>query len=450
MKEKLKERSNILKKNMFEDRLIRNEPTREELEIMNYKLYKKLDCLNNYEKNLDKVMFNNSLGNNKMMNKEEEKNKKKLKKNRYSDVFNSSSFDKKEKREINQNSERILDIPGIIDDFYLNILDWSKKNIISIGLTENLYLYNYLNSKSFKFTSLNSDYNSGYISSLKFEENGNFIGIGTSKGNIELWDIEKEKKIRNIKSKERSSNERILSLDWNDYILTSGGKNKILNHDVRMKNDLVSNLNFHSNEVCGLKWSNDKKYLCSGGSDNLCFIFDSKNIKNPLFQIKEHNSSIKSINWSNSLYGHTTNENILLTGGGLNDGKIKIWNITKLKNEQTISYSLNSQISSISSSNNEFITTSGFNNSTNHHSNQSLNGNQISIFKYKKKQIKNIFNLKGHTQRILHSVQSPVENEKIITASSDETIRIWNVFQKNTIKNSKNNSPLSIKDLNLR
>jgi hypothetical protein len=44
-----------LKKETRSERFIRNEPSKEELEILNFKLYKKLGNMNKYEKLLDKV-----------------------------------------------------------------------------------------------------------------------------------------------------------------------------------------------------------------------------------------------------------------------------------------------------------------------------------------------------------------------------------------------------------
>ena len=37
--------------------------------------------------------------------------------------------------------EKILDAPELKDDYYLNLLDWSSKGILSIGLADKVYLY---------------------------------------------------------------------------------------------------------------------------------------------------------------------------------------------------------------------------------------------------------------------------------------------------------------------
>jgi cell division cycle protein 20 (cofactor of APC complex) len=44
-------------------------------------------------------------------------------------------------RIISPHAEKILDAPDIKDDYYLNLLDWSSKGVLAIGLAEKVYLY---------------------------------------------------------------------------------------------------------------------------------------------------------------------------------------------------------------------------------------------------------------------------------------------------------------------
>ncbi len=51
----------------------------------------------------------------------------------------------KKSRKLNQRiitvaPEKILDAPGLLDDYYLNLLDWVDNGIISISLGSSLYL----------------------------------------------------------------------------------------------------------------------------------------------------------------------------------------------------------------------------------------------------------------------------------------------------------------------
>lgn len=47
---------------------------------------------------------------------------------------------------------------------------------------------------------------------------------------------------------------RVASLAWNSYVVTSGCRSgQIIHHDVRQRDHIVSTINAHSQEVCGLK-----------------------------------------------------------------------------------------------------------------------------------------------------------------------------------------------------
>lgn len=37
-------------------------------------------------------------------------------------------------------AEKVLDAPNMVDDFYLNLLDWSQQNVLAIALNQNAYL----------------------------------------------------------------------------------------------------------------------------------------------------------------------------------------------------------------------------------------------------------------------------------------------------------------------
>ena len=49
---------------------------------------------------------------------------------------------KKYTRHIPQAPERILDAPELLDDYYLNLLDWSPNNVLGVALGDAIYLWN--------------------------------------------------------------------------------------------------------------------------------------------------------------------------------------------------------------------------------------------------------------------------------------------------------------------
>ena len=55
-------------------------------------------------------------------------------------------------RHILDEPEKILDAPQLIDDYYLNLLDWGVSDVISIGLGEAVYLWNAKTSETTELT----------------------------------------------------------------------------------------------------------------------------------------------------------------------------------------------------------------------------------------------------------------------------------------------------------
>jgi cell division cycle protein 20 (cofactor of APC complex) len=82
-------------------------------------------------------------------------------------------------------------------------------------------------------------------------------------------------------------------------IISSGSRSgSIYHHDVRVADHHVATLAYHTQEVCGLKWSRDGKYLASGGNDNLLLIWDtnvssSGDASSPLFTLTHHQAAVK-------------------------------------------------------------------------------------------------------------------------------------------------------------
>jgi len=83
------------------------------------------------------------------------------------------------------------------------------------------------------------------------------------------------------------------------YIVDSGSRSGYIHHhDVRVAEHLVGSLAGHSQEVCGLKWSLDGKYLASGGNDNMLNIWPTDpgvlfTSASPLHTLSQHQAAVK-------------------------------------------------------------------------------------------------------------------------------------------------------------
>lgn len=192
------------------------------------------------------------------------------------DELNASSSSKSlgssssKARKISNQPERVLDAPGMLDDFYLNLLSWSCTNIVAVALGESTYTWR---AETGEVAHLGDTPEGSYVSSVDFSQDGQFLAIGTSTGSVELWDVESGQKLRTM----HGHLAQLPSLSWFGHVLSSGcGDGSIWHHDVRVARHKVGELMGHIGEVCGLKWRKDGELLASGGNDNVVNIWDGR------------------------------------------------------------------------------------------------------------------------------------------------------------------------------
>jgi cell division cycle protein 20 (cofactor of APC complex) len=166
--------------------------------------------------------------------------------------------------------ERVLDAPGMVDDYYLNLLAWSARNVLAVALAENTYVWN---AQTGSVTHLAEASEGNYVCSLDWASDGAYCAIGLSNGEVELWDVEAGRRLRSMGGRQA----RVPSLSWNSHILSSGCQDgSIWHHDVRVAQHKVGVLQGHSGEVCGLAWRPDGDCIASGGNDNVVNIWDGR------------------------------------------------------------------------------------------------------------------------------------------------------------------------------
>jgi cell division cycle protein 20 (cofactor of APC complex) len=304
--------------------------------------------------------------------------------------------------------ERILDAPNLIDDYYMNLLDWGTTNILAISLSNSVYLWNGNTYESNSLTSANDN-----ICSVSWMNSGTCLALGMTDGSIELWDTIKHHQIRSM----TGHLGRVCALSWNGYILSSGSKDSnIINHDVRIRDHNINTMIGHTQEVCNLKWSSDGVNLASGGNDNLLNIWDINNSSYQKYKFTDHEAAVKAISWSN------WQKNILASGGGSKDKTIKFWN-TDTGNLLS-SHSVGSQVCALLWDKHEkgLISSHGY------------SKNQICLWKYPNMIKSNELN--GHMSRVLYLSSSP-DGNYIVSGSGDETLRFWKIHEGNRRNDSE-------------
>ncbi|KAF2453528.1 WD40-repeat-containing domain protein [Lineolata rhizophorae] len=308
------------------------------------------------------------------------------------------------RRRVGTTPERVLDAPGLVDDYYLNLLDWSVGNQVAIGLERSVYIWSADSGAVNPLLEAPSD---TYIASLKWSQDGAYVGVGLGTGEVQIWDVEEQTRLRSMLGHEA----RVSSLGWNKHLLSTGGRSgAIFNHDVRIAQHKVAELNAHEGEVCGLEWRpSDGAQLASGANDNLVCIWDARSLTAPKFTKTNHKAAVKAVAWCP---WHT---NLLATGGGSHDRQIHFWNTTT--GARTNSIETGSQVTALrwSTAYKEIVSCGGF------------PDNSLSIWSYPNL-VKN-FEIPAHDSRVLHATLSP-DGEMLATAAADESLKFWKLFEK--------------------
>ena len=294
---------------------------------------------------------------------------------------------------------KVLDAPDLADDFYLNLVDWGGSNILGVGLGSCVYMWNSASGRVTKLCDLQDD----IVTSVSWIQRGTHVSIGTNKGLVQIWDAERQRRLRTM----TGHTARVGALAWNDHILTSGSRDRLIYHrDVRQPAQYLRKLVGHKQEVCGLRWNTEDGQLASGGNDNKLMVWD-KLSETPLYKFSEHTAAVKAIAWS------PHQRNLLASGGGTADRRIKFWSTSTGQCIQELD--TGSQVCNLawSKNSNEIVSTHGY------------SQNQIVVWKYPS--MTQVASLTGHTYRVLYLAMSP-DGQTVVTGAGDETLRFWKCF----------------------
>lgn len=309
----------------------------------------------------------------------------------------------KRKRRISKVPFKVLDAPALQDDFYLNLVDWSSQNILAVALGPCVYLWSACSSQVTKLCDLSSTEDT--VTAVSWAQRGTHLAIGTNRGDVQLWDTIKGRKLRSMEG----HTARVGTLAWKGPVLASGSRDRaIYLRDVRVEASYSEKLSNHKQEVCGLRWSfDDPGFLASGGNDNNLHVIDPRKPLVPVHRFSDHTAAVKAIAWSPHQHG------LLASGGGTADRCIRFWNT--LSGVGLSKIDTGSQVCNIAWSRNcnEIVSTHGY----------SLN--QIIVWRYPN--MSKVTTLTGHTFRVLYLAMSP-DGSTVVTGAGDETLRFWQIF----------------------
>lgn len=350
----------------------------------------------------------------------------------YSCIKPSGSV-KRSRRYIAKSPERILDAPGILDDFYLSLTDWSSSNTVAVGLGNTIYVWDADKGDADVLTEVESE---AHPTLLKWSQEGRFLAIGLSDGSLKIYDVNRSQCVRTLNVQMNG----IGCGCWRKNGILSYGtySGRIYHHDVRIQQSLVGLFENHSQKVCGLKWSEDERYMTSGGADCLVNVWEQTEIMseepNVLWSFSDHCATVKAIEYVPFL--GFAGSNMVATGGGTNDHTVRIWNLAT---------------GTIHSIHDTFSQVSGI--LFNKHYREMITGHGnpnpgVRLWHYQvtgsdKQSFLHVADMKGHGGRVLGLCQNP-DGSFIMSLAADETMRFWNCWKVDeSLKDTLGNAPSS-------
>ncbi|XP_068952645.1 cell division cycle protein 20 homolog B [Petaurus breviceps papuanus] len=296
-----------------------------------------------------------------------------------------------------------IHLTGLRDDYYLNILDWNSKGLLALALGSAVHIWN--GESHDGMGSIDLSPWSNYISSVSWTKEGGCLAIGTSEGEVQLWDVETKKMLRNMVGHISV----VGALSWNHFVLSSGSRlGKIHHYDTRAAQHHIGTL-CHKQSICALKWSPDGKLLSSGCIDGLLNIwpYDPGAKSCQPLKALHHPTAVKAMNWC------PWQSEILAIGGGMKDGHLHVWDINTENSTQTPC--TKSQICSLIwlPNTKEIATGHG------------IPEHEVTLWSYPFLTQSGGFS--GHRGRVLHLALSP-DQSKIFSVAADGTACVWKCF----------------------
>ncbi|KAJ5298896.1 uncharacterized protein N7443_007016 [Penicillium atrosanguineum] len=203
---------------------------------------------------------------------------------------------------------RILDAPFLRDDFYCTTLAYSfTSGVLAVGLANHVYLWS--ESSTVDHPPFKDVHPSNFVTSLSFSsDNGgrSILAVGRQSGQLSLWgfcesdirfELSHPNSISCVAFKPRVTqrlSEKFGHLEIDaEEIAVGDDVGNIWYYSVEWPENqnkrgwngsitLLAKISAHTQQVCGLAWSPDERFLATGGNDNACLLFELIDILPPL------------------------------------------------------------------------------------------------------------------------------------------------------------------------
>lgn len=197
---------------------------------------------------------------------------------------------------------RVLDAPRLKDDFYCSVLAYYyPSRTLAVALTHRVYLWTEVHGV--RYPPLPPARLANYVSSLAFSSSPGgkgILAIARNSGHVTLWSLFEQKArfeaphpwaVCSVAFRPTTTTRQVA--DAMDYVecedlLIGDDSGCLYYYSVHWPEftagsmTLLTKLDAHSQNICGLAWSPDGKTFVSGGNDNAALLFEVSEVLDDL------------------------------------------------------------------------------------------------------------------------------------------------------------------------
>lgn len=280
----------------------------------------------------------------------------------------------------------------------------------------------------------------------KFNASGKLLAIADARGNLYILEINTGRIVHR-----QYFRSKVSALSWNgDKVLAVGessGNLVLLSLDRPPTSPLLS-IQMHRSEIIKIAFSQNGTYLATSGADKEVLGLDLGRLRHHFYSLRgsflQNLPELASLSeadiirltvlpsMSKALCFHPLNPRYLVVGGGVDDQKIRLFDVVLRK--LMIKVHAGSQVCSVAFDvdGKTLISSHGFSENVIKLWDLNLLGKRLTTVKV----------LSGHAERVLYLSVSPC-GKFIVSGSGDETLRIWECFRQEAPsrlgKSSRNN-----------
>ncbi|KAH7911283.1 WD40-repeat-containing domain protein [Hygrophoropsis aurantiaca] len=236
-----------------------------------------------------------------------------------------------------------LDGPGISRDQFATPMAWSARNFIAVAFRSDVYFQNLETKEIARLCEFSRTDGPVHAVDWGGTLQSHLLALGSAHGTVEVWDSDQRSRVVAWPSLDPGMG----GIHWKPDVLAVGrDEGGVSLFDIRLKKEITT-IKAHKRQVHGVKWSPDGNHLATGDDAGTVQVWDhraSAFLTHDDKRIRmKHDGPVKALSWS------PWQSDLLATGGFARDGKIRIWNTSKMTSppEPLHTISMNAAVTSL-------------------------------------------------------------------------------------------------------